>query len=190
MSGEAERILSFWIDEVGPGGWYAVDPAIDARCREGFLDLWERGRAGGLDAWKNTPRPALALLIMLDQFPRNMFRGEARAFATDPRARSIAKYALARGLDERIAGSERQFFYLPLMHSESVADQERAVRLFKMRFGADEQLRHARAHRAVIRRFGRFPYRNDALGRATTPDEAAWLADGGYGAALQAVDAA
>jgi uncharacterized protein (DUF924 family) len=190
MNDEAERILAFWIDDVGPDGWYLADAALDARCRDGFLETWERARTGAWDGWKNAPRSALALLILLDQFPRNMFRGDARAFATDARARSIAKYALGRGHDLRVEGPQRQFFYLPLMHSESVPDQDRSVRLFLMRYDAPEQLRHARAHRAVIRRFGRFPYRNAPLGRATTAEEAAWLAQGGYAQALETLEAA
>ena len=179
-----EDVLAFWIDEVGESGWYAVDEALDARIRERFQEAWERARTGGLDGWRATPRSCLALLILLDQFPRNMFRGSAQAFATDARALAVAKQALRLGHDRKVEGAARQFFYLPLMHSETVADQQRSVRLLLLAFGENENLRHARAHRAVIRRFGRFPYRNAALGRRTTPAEAAWMEGGGYEAAL------
>lgn len=183
-----EELLAFWLDEVGPDGWYRVDPALDARIRATYESVWESARAGGLDGWSCQPRPCLALVILLDQFPRNMFRGERRAFASDARALAFAKSAIGRGFDQRVETEARQFFYLPLMHSEIVADQERSVRLFKLNLEGASNLTHARAHRAVIRRFGRFPYRNDALGRATTEPEAAWLAQGGYAAALAEVD--
>ncbi len=182
-----EDILAFWIDEVGEAGWYAVDEALDARVRARFQGAWERARAGGLDGWREAARGRLALLILLDQFPRNMFRGDARSFATDARALAVAKQGLRLGHDREVEGPARQFFYLPLMHSETLADQQRSVRLCLLAFGRNENFRHARAHRAVIRRFGRFPYRNAALGRRTTPAEAAWMEGGGYEAALAEV---
>lgn len=188
MDAEAEDVIAFWIDEVGPDGWYATDEALDARVRERFGATLERAGRGELDAWRATPRGCLAYLILLDQFPRNMFRGDARSFATDARALAAAKQAIARGHDRRVEGPARQFFYLPLMHSETLEDQERALRLLLLAFGRNENLRHARAHRAVIRRFGRFPYRNAALGRRTTPAEAAWMEAGGYQAALAEAD--
>ena len=187
MDAEAEEVLAFWLDEVGPVGWYQGGEALDATCRERFLATWERGRAGALDAWTCAPRSALGLIVLLDQLPRNMFRGHARSFASDAKARAVAKGAIERGFDAKIEGKARQFFYLPLMHSEVVSDQERAVRLFALRFEDKEQLTHAQAHRWVIRSFGRFPYRNAALGRTTTPAEAEFLAAGGYAAALREV---
>jgi uncharacterized protein (DUF924 family) len=144
----------------------------------------EAAAAGGFADWRATPSGTLALLILLDQFPRNMFRGSARAFASDARALEVAKYALDRDLDAGVAGDPRQFFYLPLMHSEILADQERSVRRFLLGLPSEHNLRHARAHRLVIRRFGRFPYRNAALGRRSTPAETAFLEAGGYAAAL------
>lgn len=184
MQEEAEAILAFWLDEVGPKGWYQGGEALDAECRARFLDTWEQARRGALDGWAASPRSALALVILLDQLPRNMRRGEAGAFASDARALAVAKASIRRGFDLAVEGPERQFFYLPLMHSEVIADQERAVRLILLRLDGDDQLTHARAHRAVIRRFGRFPYRNAALGRRTTEGEDAFLAAGGYAAAL------
>ncbi len=187
MNAAAEEVLAFWLDEVGPVGWYQGGEALDATCRERFLGVWERAWSGALDAWAGAPRPALALIILLDQLPRNMFRGDARAFATDAKARAVAKGAIGRGFDTRIEEPARQFFYLPLTHSENITDQERSVRLFVLRYETEDMLKHARAHRAVIRRFGRFPYRNAALGRSTTPAETAFLDAGGYAAALKEV---
>ena len=188
MDPRAAAALDFWLGEIGPKGWYEVDEGLDAAIRERFGPLWEEARRGGLEAWPGKAESCLALVILLDQFPRNMFRGDARAFATDARALAVAKSAIARGLDERVAMPERQFFYLPLMHSEVLADQDRSVRLFTLLPDGAENLKHARAHRAVIRRFGRFPYRNAALGRATREAEREWLAAGGYAAALAEVE--
>jgi uncharacterized protein (DUF924 family) len=178
-----EEILSFWLG-AGPEAWYKQDDTFDGEITRRFGTLWEQGAAGALDErWATNPRGALALIILLDQFPRNMFRGEARAFHSDARARSVACYALARGWDRRVDEPERQFFYMPFMHSERLTDQDHCVRLFAERMPGDNVL-HARAHREVIRRYGRFPYRNDALGRKTTAAESAFLDEGGYGAIL------
>ena len=177
-----DEVLAFWLDEIGPDGWYAGGEALDARVRDRFLPTWEAAVAGACGPWPATPRGALAYVVLLDQFPRNMFRGEARAFASDARARAAAKAAIDRGWDRQVPEPERQFLYLPLVHSETLVDQDRGVRLIAARMpetGAD-QLLHARAHREQIRRFGRFPMRNAALGRADTPAEAAFLAAGGY----------
>ena len=128
----------------------------------------------------------LAYLLLTDQFPRNMFRDEGRAFASDPLARHVATFAWHKKIDLGIDPPLRQFFYLPLMHSESIVDQDRCVALFKARMpDAANNLLHARAHREVIRRFGRFPYRNAALGRQTTPEEQAFLDGGSYGAIVR-----
>lgn len=179
---DAGRVLGFWLDEVGPKGWYAVAEAVDRRCAEDFGELMGEALAGRLSDWQGTPRGTLALLILLDQFPRNVHRGTAGAHAADGRARAVAKKALALGQDLRVPEPERQFFYLPLMHSESLADQERCVRLCLTRLpetGA-ENLKHAVEHREVIRRFGRFPSRNAALGRPDSDAERAYRAGGGY----------
>jgi uncharacterized protein (DUF924 family) len=186
MDTTAEELIHFWLEEVGPEGWYRVDEALDAKIRDRWGALWEVGRAGGLADWKANARSTLALLILLDQFPRNMFRGDGRSFASDALALQTAKVAILHGRDQKIGLPERQFFYLPLMHSEVQANQDRSVRLFVINFGReDDHVRHAMAHREVIRRYGRFPYRNAALGRESTPAEEAFLAAGGYGAMLK-----
>lgn len=182
MPREAAPVLKTWLEEVGPGGWYTADAETDACLRERFAALWQRAAAGTLNDWLAGPQGALALTVLLDQFPRNMFRETARAFASDQRARAVATAAIAMGHDRRTAEPERQFFYLPLMHSEALPDQERCVRLIRLKMpetGA-EQLDHARRHREVIRRFGRFPSRNPPLGRRDTEAERAYRAAGGY----------
>ena len=183
-------MLRFWLEECAPDDWYRQDDALDDRIRERFAPSWEAARAGRLRHWCAAPRGTLAYLILTDQFPRNMFRGEARAFATDAAARVAAKRALVRGDDLAVEGPARQFFYLPLEHSESPADQARAVRLIAARMDAPETLLHARAHREVIRRFGRFPYRNAALGRTSTAAEREMVAAGGYGPVVREMRAA
>lgn len=186
-----EDIVTFWLDEVGPKGWYDASDELDQRIRNRFEATWHEAREGACGLWLTSPRTALAYLILIDQFPRNMFRSDARAFATDAPARAASKSIIDRGWDMEIDEPERQFVYLPLMHSENLIDQDRAVRLFQSRMpeSGESNLRHARAHRRVIRKFGRFPYRNAALDRPTTDGEAAWLEEGGYAAALRAVDA-
>lgn len=184
-----EAVLAFWLDEVGPDGWYGGDDALDATIRERFEATWEAARAGRLRSWTCGARGTLAFLVVTDQFPRNMYRGTARAFETDRVALHVAKQAIRRGLDMAVDGEARQFFYLPLEHSETTPDQHRAVRLIASRMEAPETLRHARAHRAVIRRFGRFPFRNEALDRPFTAEERAMMAAGGYGAVLRSLAA-
>jgi len=182
MNDEQEEILRFWLDEVGRDCWYTSDAALDDQIKTRFQDVWRRAAAGGCHAWLLTPRGALALLILLDQFPRNMFRGDAAAFSTDWRALRAAKHAIALGHDKVTPEPERQFFYLPLMHSEGLPDQERCVRLIKLAMPetGTGNMEHARRHREVIRRFGRFPSRNRPLGRRDTEEERSYRAAGGY----------
>lgn len=185
-----EDVLTFWLEEAGERRWYDQDPAFDQEIRDRFLPLWHEARARRLKDWSATPRSKLAFIILTDQFPRNMFRGSGEAFATDKIARSSTKLGILRNWDLRIPEPERQFYYLPLMHSENLADQERCIRLVLMRMpetGAST-LHHARAHRKVIRDFGRFPYRNAALGRRSTRNEADYLAAGGYAHTLRELD--
>ncbi len=184
-----DEVLSFWLTEKKPSDWYMGGEALDAEIRDRFEAMWEAGRDGKLCGWTSKPESTLALLILLDQFPRNMFRGTHKAFSTDLLARKVAKKAIDKGWDMRISEPERQFVYLPLMHSECLCDQERCVRLMLTRMpeSGDGNLLHAKAHREVIRRFGRFPYRNEALERQITVPEAAFLAEGGYSAAVDAV---
>ncbi len=175
-----EEILDFWQNEITEPGWYVQDDAIDQKIRNRYLETWQKAREGGYDHWGCRPSHSLALLILLDQFPRNMFRGSGESFATDAKARKIAKRAIYMRNDLKIDKPMRQFFYLPLMHSEVLADQDTGVRMFKLRMDPEGTLLHPRAHRQVIREFGRFPYRNDALGRASTPAEREYLEAGAY----------
>jgi len=183
-----DTVLRFWIDEIGPEGWYAGTAGIDAQVRARFEGLWHEAMEGGLGPWLTSPRGALAYLIVTDQFPRNLFRDDPRAFASDAIARAASKLALEEGWDEAIPEPERQFFYMPLMHSENLVDQDRSVEMFRDRMPATgaENLPHAEAHREVIRRYGRFPTRNAALGRASSPAEEDYLAQGGYRAIVEA----
>lgn len=185
-------ILSFWIDEVGPAGWYAGGEELDATVRERFSDDWTRAREGQCELCLTTPDAALAYCILTDQFPRNMFRDDPRAFSSDKQARACAKKAISRNWDMSVPEPQRQFLYMPLVHSENLIDQDRAIRLFMTRMpeGRDHMLLHARAHRSIIRKFGRFPTRNAALGRAMTDAEAAWIDGGGYGSEVRTLEAA
>lgn len=182
----ADEVLAFWLDEVGPKGWYESNPELDAEISRRFGAAWEHAMDGGFGLWLTFPSSALAYIILTDQFPRNMFRGTGKAFASDINARAVAKAAIARDWDLQIDEPARQFFYLPLEHSENQCDQDRAVRLIKTRMSSgDSNMLHARAHREIIRKFGRFPFRNEALGRATTPAESKWLQAGAYGATVR-----
>ena len=171
-------MLAFW-RAAGPKHWFAKDDAFDAGIKTRFLPTYEAAARNALTDWEATPESALALLIVLDQFPRNMFRDDARAFAADALAWSVAERALARGFDQRVAADERLFFYLPFEHSESTADQERACALLRA-IGDADLLRWAELHADIIRRFGRFPHRNAMLGRVSTPAEQAFLNEGGF----------
>ena len=170
-------ILAFWRD-AGPDKWFKRDDAFDAEIREKFLATYEAAAAGKLSEWEATPDGALALCIVLDQFPRNMFRGDARTFAADPRAREVANRALKRGYDQDVPEEDRGFLFLPFMHSEDLTDQLRCVELY--RAAGHENMKYAEQHRDIIRRFGRFPHRNAVLGRETTPDEQKYLDEGGF----------
>jgi uncharacterized protein (DUF924 family) len=174
---DPQAVLDFW-RAAGPDKWFKKDDAFDAAIRARFLSTYEAAAAGRL-AWDTTPEGALALLIVLDQFPRNMFRDDARAYAADPLARDVARRAIARGFDARVPLAERSFFYLPFEHSEDLADQERGVALNRASGDADA-LKWAELHADIIRRFGRFPHRNRLLGRVTTAEEQAFLDSGGF----------
>jgi len=170
------QILEFWFKETPQSRWFIADPALNAAARSRFEDVWREGRAGGLTDWENDKQGTLALIVLFDQFPRNMFRGTAEAFSTDALARSAAKRAIARGDDLEAPASVRNFYYLPLTHSEDPADQESCVRFTRERLGEQHySYPYALSHQAVIERFGRFPARNQALGRSTTPEEAEFL---------------
>jgi len=184
---EPQAIVDFWLHEVGERGWYTAADEIDAEIRDRFLPAWEAAMRGEREFWLNGPRGALAYLILTDQFPRNMFRGDPRAFASDERARAAARVAVQQGWDGGVKEPERIFFYMPFEHSEDPADQDLAIRLIAERMperGAGFHL-HARAHAEIIRRFGRFPFRNAALGRTSTAEEQVFLDSGGYRDILQ-----
>ena len=187
----AEEILSYWLDEVGPSGWYAVNDNVDNTIRDRFEDAWKAACEGTYALWLTYPSGTLAYIILMDQFPRNMFRGQAEAFASDAAALAAAKNAIDHGWDLKIDEPARQFFYMPLMHSENLCDQERCVRLMceRMPEHGASNLVHAKAHREVIREFGRFPYRNQALHRHDTAHEAKFLEAGGYSNKLRALQA-
>jgi uncharacterized protein (DUF924 family) len=175
---EPDDVLAFW-RKAGPQKWFKKDSDFDAAIAARFLPTYEAAAGGHLSHWEKTPDGALAHVIVLDQFPRNLFRNSARAFATDARARAIADHAIVRGFDQQVSQSERQFLYLPFVHSESLADQERAFVLMRAS-GDASALKWAEVHADIIRRFGRFPHRNAVLGRVTTAAEQAFLDAGGF----------
>jgi uncharacterized protein (DUF924 family) len=160
--------------------WFTADSAFDARLRENFAECLTAARQGELDRWAETPRGALALAIVLDQFSRNLCRNTPQAFAVDAKARAVARSALAQGFDQKLSATERIFLYLPFQHSEDAADQELSVRLFEtLPNGPDlaQNIGYALRHRDVIERFGRFPHRNAVLDRSSTAAELAFLRD-------------
>jgi uncharacterized protein (DUF924 family) len=186
MQNRAQAILDFWFgskqsSEYGKfrREWFSKDPAFDEAIRKNFLNDYIDAAAGKLTDWQKEKDTNLALIILLDQFPRNMFRNDARAYATDPLALATAKYAIARDFDQSAAIVERMFFYLPFEHSENLADQEQGITLYR-KFTethpeAAEALDYALQHHAIIKRFGRFPHRNAELGRTSTAEEIEFL---------------
>jgi uncharacterized protein (DUF924 family) len=173
---EPGELLDFWFKETPAQRWFDSDPIFDALLKNRFAQSWREARGGAAESWRNTGDGALALILLFDQFPRNMFRGTAQAFATDALARDVAHEAVSRGFDWREPPVVRHFFYLPFTHSEALADQEFSVRLTGERVGEQsEAYAYALRHRQTIVRFGRFPARNAALGRLSTPDERNFL---------------
>ena len=172
------EVLDFWFGQ-DRKAWFEKSPAFDETIRTRFLALYENALRGGLADWQMAPKSCLALVILLDQFPRNMFRGTARAFATDAMALAAARHALSMGFDRGLSVDERTFLYLPFEHSESLADQEQCCELMKPL--GEELLRYALRHKEIIERFGRFPHRNAALGRVNTPEETEFLKQPGSG---------
>jgi uncharacterized protein (DUF924 family) len=174
---EAAAVVQFW-REAGPQAWFAKDEAFDTRFRARFLVAHEAAARGACDRWMTAPESALALVLLLDQFPRNCFRATPRMYATDAKARAVATAAIAAGHDRATDEALRLFFYLPFVHSEDLADQERSVAL-TLPLGEDSA-KHARGHRDIVARFGRFPHRNAILGRASTAEEQSFLDTGGF----------
>ena len=171
-------VAAFWFAPDVRPLWFAATPASDDALRARFLTTYRAAAAGRLTDWDTTAEGALALVIVLDQFPLNRFRGQPESFATEAAARDVAGRALARGFDRALPPEPRQFLYLPFMHSEALADQVRSVRLYQQP-DLEEPLRFARHHYDLIARFGRFPHRNAILGRISTPEERAYLASPG-----------
>ncbi|MGX1101712.1 DUF924 family protein [Bradyrhizobium elkanii] len=172
-------VLGFWRN-AGRDRWYKHDDAFDAEIRSRFLATWQKAAAGELSSWEASDDGALALTIVLDQFPRNLFRGDARTFSSDVLARDVARRAIDRGVDARTDPVLREFLYLPFEHSEDLADQQRCVTLFRQYDCHPDNLKYAEDHADIIRRFGRFPHRNRVLGRQTTAEEKAFLGAGGF----------
>jgi uncharacterized protein (DUF924 family) len=175
---EPETILAFWFEELEPGAWFRRSDAVDAAIRDRFLGTLEAAAAGELWQWRATPAGRCAEIIVLDQFSRNVFRGTARAFAQDPMALALAQECVARGDDRRMEDNQRYFSYMPYMHSESLQVHDEGLRLFTA-LGNERALYFEHRHREEIARFGRYPGRNEALGRNSTAAERAWLEDGG-----------
>jgi uncharacterized protein (DUF924 family) len=171
------QVIAFWT-QAGPERWFKPDPAFDETCRARWPEPWEAALAGRLAAWEETPDGALALVLLLDQLPRNMFRATAKAYASDAQARAVADRALSRGFDREAPENLRRFFHLPFMHGESLADQDRSLALARAT-GDPDSVKWASHHRDIVARFGRFPHRNALMGRPSTPQEEAWLAQEG-----------
>jgi uncharacterized protein (DUF924 family) len=182
----AQSVVDFWTQELTPDDWYAGGDALDDMCVQRFGSLLQDLHEGRLEDWLADPKTIFGYILLADQLSRNIHRGSGRAFETDAKARAAAKKAIGHGWDLRVEPPARQFFYLPLEHSECLEDQDRAVRLILERLpdGASTLL-HARAHREIIRRFGRFPTRNVALGRRSFEEEQQFLETGGYGRVLR-----
>lgn len=176
-----EDVLSFWFEEAGPENWYAKDERFDEKLRRRFGDAYLEAAAGRYDTWRNSARGCVALCILLDQFPRNMFRGSPQAYATDHLALYVARHALERELDRHVelADAQRRFLYTPFQHSEDLNDQHLCVRLAKEHIEDNSFLDYAEQHLRVIERFGRFPHRNAILGRPSTPQELDYLSQEG-----------
>ena len=183
------QIIKFWVEETGPKGWYNGPPELDQTIRDKFQSHWETALDGGFSNWKDTAEGCLGYLILTDQFPRNMFRDDPRAFATDPLARAVAAYAIEKDFDLQVGRPAQEFFYLPFEHSEDMAEQKLCVNYIATRMDdSDSSLLHARAHQEIIRKFGRFPYRNKALDRKSSEAELVFLDQNGYMGIIQKLE--
>ncbi|MFN2348777.1 MAG: DUF924 family protein [Thioalkalivibrio sp.] len=177
---EAAQILALWFSGRVKPHWFHSTAELDDEIRERFEALWQQGAMGGLDHWGETAEGALALAILLDQFPLNMYRGQPEAFSTENRSRAVADAAIVHGLDQQLDPERRAFLYLPFMHSEDLEDQDRSITLFSQP-GLEHNLQWATHHRDIVARFGRFPHRNAILARESSTEEKAWLeSEDGY----------
>jgi uncharacterized protein (DUF924 family) len=174
----SDDVVQFWGD-AGPAKWFSKDESFDRAIRDRFLPTYEAAARGDLDDWELTPEGALAVVLLLDQFPRNMFRGDKATYRTDPLALLATERAIERGHDMKVAPQLRAFFYLPFMHSEDLSHQQRSVALNEA-LGAPESIKFAHHHRDIVARFGRFPHRNAVLGRDSTPEEIAFLEESDF----------
>ena len=174
----AQTVNAFWFEELAPKQWFAKDPGLDAEISIRFKAILERAQQSELWRWRITPEGRLAEVIVLDQFSRNIYRNDPRAFASDPLALALAQEAIAVGDDRQLPTERRRFLYMPFMHSESAAIHEAAVSLFDQP-GLEDNLRFELAHKDIIDRFGRYPHRNAVLGRESTPEELAFLQEPG-----------
>ena len=184
MNADPETILNFWFFEIGPDRWFADDPALDETLRTNFLAAYEQAARGELKAWAETPEGTLCLLLLLDFWPRRMFRGTARAYETDDAALDLARSAIIRHFDDRIDKSFKLLMYLPFSHAENMGDQRLAMFYIRERTKEDAWIDAAEANLGLIQQFGRFPARNKVLGREDTPEEAAYAGKSGHVAAL------
>ena len=175
----AQRVLDFWFDPENQKNWFVKSDAFDAQVRDSLMPAYEQAATGAFADWAQTGRGAVALCILLDQFPRNVFRGSPKSFATDPQALAITLQALDKGLDQGLSANEKLFLYLPLEHDEDLASQTLCCELMRERIGKAELIDYADRHRVIIERFGRFPHRNASLGRESTPEELAFLKEPG-----------
>jgi uncharacterized protein (DUF924 family) len=178
MAVEPRDIIEFWFTEPVSRHWFSATPELDQAIADRFQPLWARAAEGHLDQWMTSAEGCLALVILLDQFPLNMFRGRPESFRTEAQAREIAGFAIKRGFDQSLNGARRAFLYMPYMHSEELRDQETSVELFAQA-GLQDNLAFARHHREIVRRFGRFPHRNAILGRTSRPEELEYLVSEG-----------
>lgn len=174
-----EDVLRFWFADGSMANWFDGSEVFDDLIRSKFMMLWEAATQGHIDGWQDEPRGALALIIILDQFTRNLHRESPDAFAQDDKALEITKRAIDRGLDEDLDQDERQFLYMPLMHSENLKDQYECLNLMRERVGKSQPVLYAEKHLEVIEKFGRFPHRNDVLGRESSIAEIAWVDQNG-----------
>ncbi len=175
VSESPQSIVEFWFSDKVRPLWFQSTAEFDDEVRRRFDPLWQQAAAGKLDSWAGTSQGALALVIILDQLPLNMYRGDPLCFSTETKSRAIAKLAIEQNLDTELSGEQKAFLYMPFMHSESMQDQDKSVSLYEAA-GLAENLKFARHHRDIIRRFGRFPHRNIILGRQSTEAELAYLA--------------
>lgn len=174
MNHEIEQVLAFWFTKPISVHWFSSTPQIDQKITDDYQSKWVQAKSGEFDDWKVSANGCLALCILLDQLPLNMFRGKAKSFSTEQQAVSIAKHAIEIGLDAEISNERVSFLYMPLMHSENMEDHDLAIKCFA-KANLEGNLRFAKHHRGIVEQFGRFPHRNEALGRTSSPAEIEYL---------------